>query len=152
MNTAPIEETPAVEAKKEILYTVTWQVEVEALNPRKAAEEARNIQRSYSSKHQIFNVQVKDPDDGTAWSTPAPAEIRRVDLSLSVYDEARQVLIDACTHDMYAALKNGERRLEMITEGFAGVKHMRSSELAEYVRGMAGSKSEEVLWALEIAG
>jgi hypothetical protein len=124
-------------------YLVTWQIDVEAANPRAAAEEALRIQRSYGNTANVFDVQAKDQD---------PSEATRIDLAISAHEAAKHILIVACTRDMVNTLINdAAQRAEFVTKGFKGFADMYSRELVDAaVQADLGADDEQVRWAIEL--
>ena len=46
-------------------YTVTWEIQIDADSPRKAAEEAREIQRDHGSEAVFFTVENMETSEKT---------------------------------------------------------------------------------------
>jgi hypothetical protein len=127
-------------------YTVTWTIDVEAENVREAAQKALDTQRSYMSTATVFDVAPKD--------TQYPEEVtKRVDLSISVYDEAREIIRNACIAHMAVSLKDPVKRQGFIASGFKGFATMDRFDLVEYVKehDLAG-QNEELQAALDVLG
>lgn len=123
-------------------YRVLWVIDVYAASPRDAAQEAQRIQRSYGSDANVFDVREKDT---------VPVDNRRIDLSISAFEAANTILIEACSKDMENTLTNDRLQREQLAKnGFEGFGNMTSSELVKAAidAGLA-EQDTEVEWAIK---
>jgi hypothetical protein len=130
-------------------YLVTWQIDVEAANPRDAAEEAQRTQRSYRSDVSIFDVWPAGKERQN--TTP-----KRIDLSISKRTSARSILIEASVQHMVRQMKDPEKSMQLLKDGFGGFDGMTDWELVNYAKGnltlLGDSADEDIGWAIEQLG